>query len=135
MKVLPANQFALLLGRLLIAALFVLEGIQKMANYEPTQIYMSLMGLPASALPWVILLEVLGGIFIVLGVFTRVTSLLFVGFCLLTALFFHTDFSHPIEVSSFFKNFAIAGGFLFLYVAGPGDYSVSHWINSKKSTT
>lgn len=132
MNIMPANHFALLLGRFLIAAIFVLEGLQKVANYEGTRIFMSVLGVPTTALPLVVLLEVVGGVCLVLGVFTRVLSLLFMGFCLMTALFFHTDFSHPIEFESFFKNFAIAGGFLFLYVSGPGDYSVSHWYNRRK---
>jgi hypothetical protein len=60
------------------------------------------------------------GLMIVAGFLTRLTSLGFAGFCLLTALIFHRDLADVTELIQFGKDFGLAGGFLFLAVAGAG---------------
>ncbi|MCR4281657.1 MAG: DoxX family protein, partial [Bauldia sp.] len=62
-------------------------------------------------------------ILIILGLWTRLVALAFAGFCVLTALTFHRDFADTNEIIQFGKDFAIAGGFLFLAAAGAGRWS------------
>ena len=112
--------YANTLGRLLIASIFVVSGLGKIAGYEGTQAYMDSVGVPGTLLPVVIALEVVGGLAIILGWQTRIVAFLLAGFTLLSAILFHADFGDQMQMISFMKNLAIAGGFLFLVANGPG---------------
>src|SRR5271167_2896486 len=81
--------YADVIGRVLIATLFVLSGWGKVAAYAGTQAYMQHAGVPGGVLPLVILLELGGGIAIVIGLCTRPVALLLAGFCILAGLLFH----------------------------------------------
>jgi putative oxidoreductase len=115
--------YADLAGRVLIASLFVLSGWSKIGGYAGTQAYMAAMGVPGGILPLVIALELGGGIAIVLGLFTRPIALLLAGFSIAAAFLFH---GAPDQVNQimFLKNFAIAGGYLFLVANGAGRLSL-----------
>ena len=116
--------YADLAGRVLIAALFVASGWGKIAGYAGTQAYMQHAGVPGAALPLVILLELGGGIAIILGLFTRPVALLMGGFCVLTGLLFHAGSSDQMQQIMFLKNLGLAGGFLFLVANGAGRLSI-----------
>jgi putative oxidoreductase len=111
-------------GRILIAAIFLMSGIDKITGYEGTQAYMESNGVPGMLLPLVILLEVGGGIAIVLGWFTRFVAFVFALFCMATAVIFHNNFGDQMQMALFMKDLAIAGGFLFLVAHGPGLLSI-----------
>ena len=111
-------------GRILIAAIFLLAGLNKVSGYEGTAAYMASQGVPGELLPLVILLEVGGAIAIVLGLFTRLTALALAGFSLLSALLFHLNLADQTQFIMFFKNLGLAGGFLFLVARGAGDWSL-----------
>ncbi|WP_020650702.1 DoxX family protein [Solimonas variicoloris] len=119
--------YAELAGRILIAALFVISGWGKISGYAGTQQYMAAMGVPGAILPLVIALELGGGLAIVLGLFTRPIALLLAGFSIVAAVLFH---GAPDQVNQimFLKNFAIAGGFLFLVANGAGKLSVDQLL-------
>lgn len=117
------NNLILLVGRLFMAGLFIYDGVVIVRNWQGTVGYMAAHGAPSLALPLVVVLQLLGGLFVVVGFQTRYTAIAFAGFALLTALVFHTDFSNGGEVLQFGKDIAISGGFLFLFVAGPGAFS------------
>jgi putative oxidoreductase len=112
-----------LAGRILLAAMFLIAGIQKVGGYAGTQGYMEAMGVPGALLPLVIALEVGGAIAIILGWHTRLFALLLAGFTLLSALVFHRASDDPMQAILFMKNLAIAGGFLLLVARGPGGWS------------
>ena len=114
------------LGRILIAAIFVNAGINKIFGYAGTQAYMESQGVPGALLPLVILVEVLGGLAVVVGWQTRIAAFLLAGFTLLSALLFHLDFDNQMQTIMFMKNVAIAGGFLFLVAHGPGALSIDN---------
>ena len=82
---------ALLAGRVLLALMFVVAGWGKIGGYAGTQGYMEAMGVPGFMLPLVILLELGGGLAIVLGLFTRSLSVLLAGFTLMAAFVFRLD--------------------------------------------
>ena len=111
-----------LLGRILISALFFLNGIFKINNYEGTITWMESFGLPGFLIIPAILLEIAGPILIVIGYKTKIAAAALSLFCLTTALIFHNDFSNQMELISFLKNVALAGGFLFLVVNGAKGY-------------
>ena len=106
-------------GRLLIAYLFVSEGIGKIAAYGAVQGYMAQNGVAPALLPLVILLELGCGLLVAVGLQTRGAAVALAAFCVLTALFFHSGGDAASDVE-FKKNFALCGGLLALAVRGPG---------------
>jgi putative oxidoreductase len=115
---------ALLVGRILLAAIFVLAGYNKITGYAGSVAYMEAYGLPGILLPGAILFEFVGGLAIVAGFQTRLAALAIAAFSIIAALVFHNKLSEPMQMIMFMKNFAIAGGFLVLFASGPGAYSV-----------
>jgi putative oxidoreductase len=123
--------YADVVGRVLIATLFVLSGWGKVAAYAGTQAYMQHASVPGDLLPLVILLELGGGIAIVIGLYTRPVALLLAGFSLLTGLLFHAGSADQVQQIMFLKNLSLAGGFLFLVANGAGTLSVDARLASR----
>ncbi len=113
-----------LLGRVLIAAIFLVAGLGKITGYAATQGYMASMGVPGVLLPLVIALEVGGAVAIILGWHTRLVAFLLAGFSVVSALLFHNALGDSTQFILFMKNLAMAGGFLFLVAHGAGDWSL-----------
>lgn len=120
-------------GRVFIALIFFMSGLNKIGSYEATSGWMEGMGVSSGFLPLVIALEIFGGLAIILGWQTKIFAFLLAGFCILSALVFHSNFSDQSEMINFMKNVAIAGGFLFLVANGPGSYSLDNLQNHRKS--
>jgi putative oxidoreductase len=101
-------------GRLLIALLFIISGVNKLFDPSSTQAMLSGVGLPASlAIPTGVF-ELVAGLALVFGVLTRFFAALLAAFCLLSAFFFHNNFVDPLQATLLLKNVAIAGGLLCL---------------------
>ena len=111
-------------GRALIAAIFLIAGLNKIGGYAGTQGYMEAMGVPGALLPLVIALEVVGAVAIIVGWRTRLFAFLLAGFSVVSAVIFHRVLGDQTQFILFMKNFAIAGGFLFLVARGPGAWSL-----------
>ena len=112
------------IGRIMLALIFIAAGAMKLGDIGGTGQYMTSVGLPANlALP-AALFELIGGIMIALGIFTRLTALVFAAFCLLTALLFHRETADPIQAAMAMKNIAIAGGFLCLFAHSQAAWSL-----------
>jgi len=107
-------------GRVLIAAIFLLSGVSKISAYEATQGYMAAMGLPGALLPLVIVFEIVAALAIIVGFKTRLVALTLAGFSIVSAVIFHGNLGDPTQFIMFMKNLAIAGGFLFLVANGAG---------------
>ena len=122
--------FAAPTGRLFLAMMFFMSGLSKIGNYAGTQGYMEAMGVSGALLPLVIVLEALGGLAIILGWQTKIASFALAGFCMVSAVLFHNDFSNQAEMASFMKNVTIAGGFLLLVAHGPGAYALDNRVKS-----
>ena len=116
---------ALLLGRCLLAILFLHEAWVKLTHYQIVARYSETYGVPGQLLPLAIALELGGGLLLVAGFATRVAAFLLAGFCAVTAMIFHTAFAVPGEVLHFEKDLAISGGFLILCCRGAGPWSVA----------
>jgi len=113
-----------LTGRVLMAAIFVLAGASKITAYAGTQQYMAAMGVPGALLPLVIALELGGGLLLVAGFQTRLIALALAGFSIASAVLFHSNLADQTMFIMFFKNVAMAGGFLIIAANGPGAYSL-----------
>ncbi|MEM7214983.1 MAG: DoxX family protein [Pseudomonadota bacterium] len=120
------NATVLLIARILLAAIFVLAGLNKFGNIAGTAGYIGSVGLPmGTLLAWgTAIFEVVAGIALIAGFQTRIVSWLLAVFCVVSALIFHNNFAEQIQFILFMKNIAMAGGFLALSVAGPGNLSV-----------
>ena len=115
---------AALVGRLLLASLFLLEGWSKIRGYGPAAAYMERFSVPGILLPAAIAIEVGGGLLLAVGWQARCAALALAIFCIATALMFHTNFADRNQVLHFEKDLAIAGGLLALFAFGPGRYSL-----------
>ena len=113
-----------LVARILISALFLLNGIFKISNYDGTVGWMEGFGIPGILIIPAIILEIVGPILIILGYKAKVAAGLLSLFCIATAVIFHNDFSDQMQLGSFLKNIALAGGFLFILINGTKDFSL-----------
>ncbi len=120
-----------LASRILMALLFLPEGIAKIAHFPATVGYIGGAGLPWPELGAVlaIALELSGSLALLAGWQTRWTALMLAAFCVATALLFHKFWAAPadqvgIQHIQFFKNLALAGGLLMLSAFGAGSWSV-----------
>jgi putative oxidoreductase len=115
-----------LIGRILIAAIFLLSGLAKLTAPAATIAYIQTAGLPAPSLAFgiALLAELGGGILLVIGYRTRLVATGLTLFALATALGFHHDFADQNQFIHFFKNVAMAGGLLQVVAFGGGRLSV-----------
>lgn len=112
---------AVLIGRILIAALFVGGAIQKAVDPEPAMQLLSGFNLP-TALVWVALgFNAIAGVMVAVGWAVRPVAVLLAAYCAVTSVF-HLIPEDPWQMSIFVKNWAIAGGCLVLAAHGPGRY-------------
>ena len=115
-----------LVGRILISALFLLNGIFKINNYDGTIGWMESFGMPGILLIPAIILEIAGPVLIIIGYKTKLAAGLLSLFCIATAFIFHNDFANQMQLTSFLKNIALAGGFLILFVNGAKGFSLDN---------
>jgi putative oxidoreductase len=114
------------LGRLLIAVIFILSGVGKLAEPAGTQAYIASAGLPAPLLAYLIavVVELGGGILLVVGYQTRIVAAIMALFTLAAALSFHTAFGDQNQMIHFLKNIAMVGGMLQVVAFGAGAFSI-----------
>ncbi|HZH43118.1 MAG TPA: DoxX family protein [Lysobacter sp.] len=114
----------LLLGRIGLSYIFITSGWSKIGGLAGTQQYMEAMGVSGSLVYPVIALELLAGLAVLAGAWTRYAAWALALFSLATAVLFHGNLADGNEAIQFNKNLAIAGGFLALAVAGAGAWSL-----------
>jgi len=112
-----------LLGRIFISLLFLINGYFKILNYEGTLEWMEGYNVSGILLTPAIILEIAAPILLIFGYKTKIAAFLLAAFCISTAFIFHTDFTSQFQITSFLKNIALAGGFLFIVVNGAKKYS------------
>jgi putative oxidoreductase len=122
---------AVLVGRILLATLFILSGFGKIAGYEGTAGYMASKGMPLVnlLLPAAIAVELGGGLLLALGYKARWVALAIFLFLIPTTLIFHAFWGiDPKDAATqqinFLKNVSIMGGMLMVFAHGPGRYSL-----------
>jgi putative oxidoreductase len=122
-----------LLARLLLASLFLISGIGKIGASEATIGYIAAMGLPFPTFGYLIALivEVGGGLLLMLGIQTRLTALVLTLFSIVTGLVFHSAVGDQNQMIHLLKNISIAGGLLQVVAFGAGAYA----LDSRKPAT
>ena len=118
-----ANFFDLI-SRIFISSIFLLSGYNKIFNYGNTVAWMEGFGIPGFLLWPTIILEIILPVLVIIGYRTRISATLLAMFCIATAVIFHLDFANQMQTIAFLKNFALAGGFLFIAAHGPKDWAV-----------
>jgi putative oxidoreductase len=118
-------KYAPLVGRLLIAPLFLLSGIGKITAPAATIGMMQAVGLPLPTFGFLlaIAIEIGGSICLILGYRARLIASVMAIFTLATALIFHTQFGDQNQLVHFLKNIALVGGLLQIVGFGAGAYS------------
>ena len=122
-----------LIGRLLIATIFLVSAFGKLAAPSGTIGYIASVGLPAPTLAYAAALatELGGGLLLVLGYRTRLVALGLAIFSVVSALFFHNALGDQNQMFHFLKNLAMAGGLLQFVAYGAGAFS----LDQRRSTT
>lgn len=120
------QSFLPFIGRLLLAAIFLSSGFEKVADPSGTIAYITAANLPLPAVGYAIavVVELGGGILLVLGYQTRLAALILAAFTLASALGFHMEFDDQNQLIHFMKNLAITGGFLQIVAFGAGAFSM-----------
>ncbi len=122
------RQLIVLAARLLLASLFLWDAWTIFGNFDATRAYMEANGVSGMLLPLVMLLQAVGGLCIALGWQASLAALGLAAFCLSTAVMFHTPLGEIGERIQFWKDLALAGGLLLLFVHGAGRVSVDHYL-------
>ncbi len=118
------NKFAPLIARLLIGGFFLLSGLGKLGDVAGFTGYLTSGGLPAF-LAWpAVLFEIAVGIAVIVGFQARIAALAGAAFCIAAALLYHNNLADQVQMIMFFKNFAIAGGFMMIFANGAGALAV-----------
>ena len=120
-----------LVGRLLLALLFLPAGIGKLTGFAGTVGYIASVGLPMPTLAAIIALivEIAGGLALIAGFGARIAALVLAVFTLVASFFFHNYWALPADQQLipqllFFKNIAVVGGLLTLAAWGAGAWSI-----------
>ena len=125
------HNFGPLIGRILIALIFVWSGFGKISGFEGTVGYIASKGLPLPELAAIgaIIVELDGGILLILGWKTRWAAATILVFTALAAVLFHNFWAMPPDQAQnqmihFMKNISMVGGLLFVVIHGSGALSV-----------
>jgi putative oxidoreductase len=122
-----------LVGRILMASIFILSGLSKLAAAAATQGYIASAGLPAPVLAYIVAVavEAGGGLLLLVGYRARVVAAVLAVFTLVTAVVFHHALGDQNQFIHFFKNLAMAGGLLQVVAFGAGSFSLDSRVGSR----
>lgn len=125
---------ALLAGRILASAIFIMGGYAKLMAAAGTKAYFAKAGVPLPEIAyWVsVAVELGGGVLLLLGLQTRLAALALAVFCIATAFIAHFDFGDRAQTINFSKNMAMAGGYLAFVAAGGGRFSLDALIGRRR---
>jgi putative oxidoreductase len=112
------------IARVLLSVPFIWAGYLKIAAPATYQAYFAHLGLPLPVVAWgvAVVIEVGGGLALLLGVQARIVGGILAAWCIATALVAHSDFSNPDMQIHFMKNVVMAGGFLYVAAFGTGGH-------------
>jgi len=133
------EKFAPLVGRILLALVFVTAGYGKIWGTATTAAYMASHGIPMSNLLvyGVVLLELGGGLALAFGLFARPLGLIFALYLLTLALVFHNYWAMPeaqqhAQQIAFLEHLAMLGGMLYIFAFGAGPWSLDALIGLER---
>ena len=120
------------LGRVLLSALFLIEGFGKISMQEDVIMYMEDYGVPEILFVPAVILEILFPLLLIVGYKTKWVASILALFTFTVAIIFHTDFSEGMQMIFFLKDMAIAGGFMIIIAYGPSKISLDYYFKTKK---
>jgi len=121
------SRSVILVARILLAVMFFISGLHKIADPQGTQQYMSAMGMTwFTGVFYVgaIIIEIVGSVSLLLGYHARLGAWLLVLFMIPATLLFHTHFADPNQMIHFLKNLSVMGGLLYVATYGAGALSM-----------
>jgi putative oxidoreductase len=127
---------ALLFGRILLSIIFIAAALSKIFDWETTTKYVHMKKnrqFVIAVLPYVTALQLIGGLSLFFGFYTRAGALLLICFIVPASILFHNFWDEEgterqIDAAMFLKNMAILGGLILLLAAGPGKVSLDHFL-------
>lgn len=127
-----------LVGRILLASIFLVSGFAKLTNTAETAGHMSAVGIPAPELLAMVagVAEIAGALAILFGFLTRIGALGLILFMIPTTLLFHNFWAfegaeQKTQMINFLKNLTIIGGLSLLVANGPGPYSIDQKLRKQ----
>jgi putative oxidoreductase len=134
----PLTNFVVVVGRILIALIFVRAGINKIGSIDATAAGMAKSGIPLSNILvfGAIMMELAGGLLLMVGLFSRWAALALFFYTLTLALIFHAYWAVPdaqarLQASFFFGHLSMMGGMLVVVAFGAGAYSLDALVRQK----
>jgi len=126
----------LLVGRILLGYIFLRSGLPKILDISAVMATYPARGLPPMLAYIAVPFEFFGALALILGFATRYVVLGFVIFMLVATFSTHRYWDYPaaqqvVQAANFYKNLAMLGGFLFLFVIGPGRLSIDGWLRRR----
>jgi putative oxidoreductase len=124
--------YVTLVGRVLIGLIFLMSGINKIADPQGTQQYMAAMGITTATTflyAGAVFVEVAGGLSLLLGVWAKWGATALILFMIPTTLIFHTNFGDQNQTIHFLKNLAMMGGLLYVAIYGSGRLSIDRGVS------
>lgn len=106
------------IGRLLLGLMFIVSGLQKIADPGPTAEMLAATNLPPNLAVPTGVFELVAGLLLAIGLMTRLVSIILAVFVGLTIFFFHHEFTDPLQATLALKNVAIIGGLLMTFAYG-----------------
>lgn len=135
----PCDRVMPLIGRILISAIFILSGLMKLESWSGSAAFLASkhFPLPTAMLAGAVIVELLGGLLVLLGFKARIAAFIIFLYLIPTTLIFHNFWAMQVAMRAdnhihFLKNLAIMGGLLMVASYGPGKLSVD---GGTKTTT
>ncbi|MGH7231226.1 MAG: DoxX family protein [Nitrospiraceae bacterium] len=125
--------YASLVGRILLATIFLMSGVNKIMDPQGTQHYMAAMGMTTATFLFylgAVVIEVGGGLSILLGYWARIGAAVLFLFMIPTTLIFHANFADQNQMIHFLKNMAMMGGLLYVMTYDAGRMSLDARLGS-----
>jgi putative oxidoreductase len=127
------SEYASLLARICLAAVFLWSGVGKLVDWKDGRAEIVALGLPVPSLDLAatIVCQIAGGLMVLLGLWTKLGAWLLLAFTFFATLLGHRVHSLSAakdqrELTTIFEHLAIIGGFLMLVINGPGRLSLDH---------
>ena len=127
------SMIAAVIGRILLALIFIMSGLQKIVDPSSAAAMLESTSLPANWATPTGIFEVVAGLMLALGILSRFVSIVLFGFVGLTIFFFHNQFGDPLQGAMAMKNLAIMGGLLMVFANGQMRWSDDHWRMRNKA--
>lgn len=126
-------------SRTLISAIFLISGVGKVFAFEQTLSLMSTVGFPLPYLFLIaaIVIEVVCGLFVIVGLYTRISAAFLILFVVIATIMFHLRLTGDMaadqnQIAHTLKNLAIIGGLLKFVIEGGGYASIDWWREWKE---